>query len=256
MKTRIMVLAVVGATALASHAYAGLGSVVSSFRAPGTSVRGMARSDTRLHVIIYGDPTRIYRVAPGTGSVYGSWPTAFSRYCRGLGFSEGGYLWVGCYENDHVYKCDSATGTVYSSWSAGNNAYGVDPFCTGDGGVGTTAIFTSDERPSYCWRHRLTNGSVMSSFPISNRSFFDIAWDHRNRLIWVGSVNNVIYGYRMSGALAASFAAPNTYPYGMAYFNEYLWVGCDGNDYIYRVHCPGNVTVAPASFGRIKAVYR
>ncbi|MEE8639087.1 MAG: hypothetical protein V3T41_01625 [bacterium] len=42
----------------------------------------------------------------------------------------------------------------------------------------------------------------------------------------------------------------------MAYYGQYLWVGCDGNDYVYRVHCPGTVSLEPASFGRVKAFYR
>jgi hypothetical protein len=97
---------------------------------------------------------------------------------------------------------------------------------------------------------------VLASFPISNDSFFDIAWDHRNQLLWMGDLANVVYGYNLSGSVVASFTVPSTYPYGMAYYDQYLWVGCDGNDYIYRVHCPGNIGVTPASFGRIKAIYR
>lgn len=256
MRKLIIALTAAAAFAAAADCFAALGDVVSSFRAPGTSVRGMARSGTRLHIVVFGDPTVIYRVAPVSGSVYGSWPTAFNRYCRGLGFSEGGYLWVGCYENNHVYKCNSVTGSVYGSWNSGNDAYGVAPRCTGDGGVNTTAIFTSAQRPSYCWRHNMENGSILGSFSLRHGSFFDIAWDHRNRLIWLGSLDGSIYGYRTSGAVAASFAAPAGYPYGMAYYGEYLWVGCDGNDYVYRVRCPGTVSLEPLSFGRIKTVFR
>ena len=53
----------------AASVCATLGDVVGSFRAPGPSVRGMARSATRLHVLVFGNPTRIYRVSPTTGSV-------------------------------------------------------------------------------------------------------------------------------------------------------------------------------------------
>lgn len=254
---RKLAIALTAAAAFASAADvdAALGDVVSSFRAPGTSVRGMARSGTRLHIIIYGSPTRVYRVAPVSGSVYGSWATTFNRNCRGLGFSEGGYLWVGCYADNHVYKCNSVTGSVYGSWNAGNDAYGVAPRCTGDGGVNTTAIFTSAQTPSYCWRHNMNNGSVLGSFSVRHSSFFDIAWDHRNQLIWLGTLNGSIYGYRTNGAVRASFSSPANYPYGMAYYGEYLWIGCDGNDYVYRVKCPGTVSVEPASFGRVKACF-
>jgi hypothetical protein len=216
----------------------------------------MARSDIRLHVVSFGSPTYIYRVAPLTGSVYGSWAPSFGDNCRGLALSEGGHLWVGNYASDYVYDCAPTTGSIYGSWSAGHNPFGLAPFCTGDGGVGTTAIFSSDSNPSRCWRHNISTGSVLASFPISNDSFFDIAWDHRNQLLWMGDLANVVYGYNLSGSVVASFTVPSTYPYGMAYYDQYLWVGCDGNDYIYRVHCPGNIGVTPASFGRIKAIYR
>jgi hypothetical protein len=240
----------------AASAHATLGDVVSSFRAPGASVRGMARSTTRLHVLVFGNPTRVYRVSPTTGSVYGSWPLSCGANCRGLAFSAGGHLWVGNYGNDCVYDCVATTGSVYRSWNAGHDPFGLAAYCTGDGGIGTKAILSSDYTPSACWRHALDGGRVLSSFTIAKASYFDIAWDHRNRLVWLGFPPNVIYGYDLSGSIVASFNVPGTHPYGLAYYGEQLWVGCDGNDYIYVVRCPGNIGVAPASIGRIKALYR
>lgn len=240
---------------IAAAAQASLGSVVSSFRAPGTDVRGLARSGTRLHVMIFGSPTRIYRVAPVTGSVYASWASSFGNNCRGLAFSEGAHLWVGNYGNDRVYDCVSTTGSVRGSWSAGHDPFGLAPLCTGDGGVGTTALFSSDSTPSFCWRHNLNNGTVLASFEIIRASFFDIAWDHRNRLVWMGDLPNIVYGYNTAGSIRASFTVPATYPYGAAYYGQYLWVGCAGNGYIYRVHCPGTVGIAPASLGKVKALF-
>lgn len=240
----------------AASAYATLGDVVGSFRAPGASVRGMARSTTRLHILVFGNPTRVYRVSPTTGSIYGSWPLNCGENCRGLAFSEGGHLWVGNYDNDRVYDCAATTGSVYRSWSAGHDPFGLAAYCTGDGGVGTTAILSSDYTPSVCWRHAVADGRVLSSFTYTKASYFDIAWDHRNRLVWMGFPPDVIYGYNLSGSVAASFKVPGAHPYGLAYFGEQLWVGCDGNDCVYVVRCPGNIGVAPASLGRIKALHR
>jgi len=232
-----------------------LGDVVSSFRAPGASVRGMARSGTRLHVLVFGNPTRIYRVSPTTGSVYGSWALSCGDNCRGLAFSESGHLWVGNYGNNYVYDCAATTGSVYRSWNAGHSPFGLAAYCTGDGGVGTTAILSSDYTPSACWRHAPADGRVLSSFAVPKASYYDIAWDHRNRLVWMGFSTDVVYGYNLSGSIVASFKTPSTYPYGLAYYGENLWVGCDGNDYIYVVRCPGNIGVAPTSVGRIKALH-
>jgi len=249
------ITAALATTLIATAAYASLGSVVSSFRAPGADVRGLAHSGNRLHVMIFGSPTRIYRVAPVSGAVYGSWPVPFGNNCRGLAFSEGGHLWVGNYGNDYVYDCVATSGSIRSSWSAGHDPYGLAPYCTADGGVGTTAIFSSDSDPSSCWRHNMNTGSILASFAIANVSFFDVAWDHRNRLVWMGDLPDVVYGYNTRGSIRASFTAPADYPYGAAYYGEYLWIGCAANGYVYRVHCPATVGIAPASLGKVKALF-
>ncbi len=241
----------------AACAFAKLGDVKNSFPAPGNQVRGMGISKIRLFVMDFGSSTRVYRVSPGTGSIYGSWTTSFGNQCSGLAFSEGGYLWVGCDGDGCVYKVRALTGSVYSRWHSGHDPFGVAPYCTGDGGVGTTAIFTSDSSPSRCWLHEMANGSVLSSFGLANASTCDIAWDHRNKLVWQGYIPNMVYGYDTAGSLVASFTTPAQSPRGIAYNGQYLWVGCDGNDRIYQIHCPGNLTaVSPASFGEIKTLYR
>jgi len=247
--------ALIALTLTAAAALAALGDVVGSFKTPGVNVRGLARSSTRLYLMDFGSPTRIYLLAPATGSVYDSWTTSFGNNCRGLAYAAPGHLWVGNYGNDYVYDCQAGTGSVYGSWNAGHDPYGLAAYCTGDGGTGTTAILSSDYDPPYCWRHDPATGSVLSSYEIRNASFMDIAWDHRNKLIWMGTTPNVVYGYTTTGTVRASFTVPGTYPYGMAYYNELLWVGCDGNDYVYRVKCPGTLSVRPASWGRIKALY-
>ncbi|MGD8718905.1 MAG: hypothetical protein PVH29_08800, partial [Candidatus Zixiibacteriota bacterium] len=223
MTTRRLLLTSFLAILIAATAWAALGDIVSSFAAPDTAVRGLARSSNRLFLLTYGTPTTIYRLAPVTGSIFGSWSPTFGDYCRGLAYSQGNHLWVGSYENDVVYDCRPKNGSVYGSWDADGNAYGLAPFCTGDGGVGTTAIIASDSRPnSYCWLHDLSNGSVMSSFGLPHSSFFDIAWDHRNQLIWMGTTTGTIYGYSIDGSVVATFTSPDTYPYGMAYSSQYL----------------------------------
>jgi hypothetical protein len=257
MKRSAFIIIVLLITAV-SAGLARLGDVKTSFPAPGNQVRGMARSGIRLFVMIYGSSTRVYRLSPATGSSYGSWTTSFSNKCTGLAFSEGGYLWIGCDGESRVYRCKALTGSVYYRWNAGHEPYGVAPYCTGDGGVGTTAIFTSDSAPSFCWRHDMTSGSVLSSFGLANASAFDIAWDHRNKIIWKGSLPNSVYGFNTAGSVVASFTVPGHTPRGLAYYGQYLWVGCDGDDRIYQVHCPGNITsgVSPASFGGVKTLFR
>jgi hypothetical protein len=247
--------AVVAATlCIASMAFAALGDVLGSYEAPANNIRGLAHSGTYLHVLIH--PDVVYNLNPANGSVRGSWTVPSSTSNRGLAYSAGGHVWVGSYNNDRVYDCDWLTGSVNNSWPTGHDPYGLAPQQTGDGGVGTTAIFSSDSDPSYTWRHALSNGSVLSSFPMPNSDYRDIAYDHRNRLIW-GAYGPNVYGYSVSGngSIVSSFPAPPSTAYGITYYDSALFIGCT-NGYVYRVSCPATVDVGPASIGKVKALYR
>ncbi|NIT36666.1 MAG: hypothetical protein GTN49_09225 [candidate division Zixibacteria bacterium] len=249
------ILSAAFAAALAvAPARAALGDVVSSFRALSSELRGLARSDTVLFALCYTSPNVVYRFHPVTGSVYGWWNTPRPTKNRGLAFSEGGRVWVGCFENDFVYDCAGATGSVRASWSAGHDPYGIAPHCTGDGGRGTTALFVADSQPNYIWRHNISTGSILSSF--RRGAHWDIAYDHRNRIIWVPTeYGDTIFGVSTSGSVASSFKGPADSPTGAAYHGQYLFIGC-ANGYVYRVHCPGPPSATPASLGKVKALYR
>ncbi len=256
---RVMIFGV-ALLALAAASFAALGDVVASFRGPHTSLHGVARSNDYLYVLTLEYPNRVYRCDPTTGSVVGSWtpPTAGSMTLnRGLAYSWGGHVWVGRYYPDRqVYDCDGATGSVYGSWNPGHNPYGLAPLCTGDGGAGTTALFSQDSNPNYTFVHELTSGSRIRSFSLARASAYDIAYDHRNRLLW-SCHSYYFYGFETSGgSVVASFDAPYWYVcVGAAYHGEYLWIS-GGNSYIYQVHCPVFTAVAPASLGRVKALFR
>jgi hypothetical protein len=241
-------------TLAAGTAFAALGDVVSSFRSLSSELRGLARSDTALFALCYTSPNVVYRYHPVTGSIYGWWNTPRAIKNRGLAFSWGGHVWVGCFENDLVYDCVAATGSVRASWSAGHDAYGIAPHCTGDAGRGTTALFVADSQPGYIWRHNPSTGSILSSF--RSGAHWDVAYDHRNRLIWVpADYRDNILGINTSGSIVSSFEGPADGPTGAAYYGEYLFIGC-ANGYIYRVHCPGPVSATPASLGKVKALCR
>jgi len=239
----------------AGHAV--LGDIVGSFTAPDPVLRGLGRSTNYLYVLgLTGAPDIVFRCNPSTGSVYGSWSAPYITANRGLTVTEGNRVWISCYMNNFVYECAAGSGSVYGSWHASHDPFGLAPLCTGDGGQGTTGIFSYDTDPNNIFLHNLTNGSVTRFFPLAHATAYDFAYDHRNRLIWKYYLPN-IYGYDTStGSVVASFARP--YPstcYGLAYYGEYLWISAeDGN--ISIVHCPGNVAVTPASVGRIKALFR
>ncbi len=248
----LTVAALVGAT----YAFGTLGSIVSSFRAPASQPRGLARANGVLFVLDYNSPNRVYRLNPTNGSVTGSWLAPYSTGNRGLAYIFGGYVYVGCWSNDRIYRCNSGNGSVYASWAVGHDPQGLAPVQTGDGGEGATSLYCSDSSPSYFWRHHYTTGSVISSFAAPHSSFQDITYDHRNRLIWRYN-SNVVYGITTTGSVKASFSWPGHGSYaGMAYHSQYLYISATTQQYIYRVHCPNNVGVTPTSMGKIKAVFK
>lgn len=240
----------------AAAAFGALGDIVGSFSGPDTNLTGVGRSTAYLYVIGLSSPNLVYRCDPTTGSVYSSWPPPYATQNRGLAVTWGDHVWVGSSRDDIVYECAGASGSIYGSWDAVNDPYGLAPLCTGDGGQGTTGMYSYDSSPNYVYLHNLTSGSVILSFPLAHATPYDFAYDHRNRLIWKYYLPN-IYGYDTStGSVVASF--PRPYPstcYGLAYYGEYLWISAQLG-YIFIVHCPGNVGVHPSSLGKVKALFR
>ena len=240
----------------AADAY--LGQVVGSFMSPaGTLTRGLARSASYLYVLDGNNPGLVYRLNPTTGSVYGYDILPFAGSNRGLGFVYGSFLYVGNDTNDRVYRVNADTNSVVTSWPANHDPFGLDAYCTGDGGQGTTAIYATDSSPSAIYTHEPWSGSITNSVTIAGASDYDCAYDWRNTCLWLGRSNSYVYGYTPSGVVMGSFSAPQPYPSGLAYYGSYLWVSCTSYGYIYRIHCPqGFVGAEPASLGHVKALYR
>jgi len=250
-------LSVVAVALVAATAQAYLGEVVSSFRSPaGTDTRGLARGSTYLYVMNGNIRATVYRTRPTTGSIYDWYMVSWTGENSGLAFSTPSYLWVGRLDNDRVYCVEQSTGSLYYSWSAVHDPYGLAPWCTGDGGTGTSYLFSTDDAPSRLYTHELSNGSIVNSSSLVYNARCDCAFDWRNNLIWIGQGGS-IYAVAPSGAPVASFNSPAGSPRGLTYTNSYLWIACNSDGYIYRVHCPRNFTAAaPASLGKVRAIFR
>jgi hypothetical protein len=246
------------AVLVAGTAFATLGEVVGSFVGPYNNIRGVGRSTGYLYVLGLSSPNLVYRCNPTNGSVYGSWATPYITTNFSLTVTQGEHVWVGCDRNYLAYECDGFSGSVYSSWPTGHDPYGLAALCTGEGGQGTTAIFSYDESPNFVFTHNVSTGSILGSFPLAHATPYDFAYDHRNKLLWkYYHLDFNIYGYDpTTGGAVASFARP--YPsicYSLAYYGEYLWISARyGN--IFVVHCPRNIGVHPASLGKVKALFR
>lgn len=246
-----------GSLVVVAGAFGALGDIVSSFPAPNTQPRGLARSDDRLYVLDYfSTMNRVYYVNPTTGSLIGSWPAPYNTGNRGLAYIVGGYVYVGAWLNDTIYRCNADNGSVYATWAVGHDPQGLAAVQTGDGGAGATSLYCSDSSPSYFRQLHYTTGSIIGSFAAPHSSYQDIAFDHRNGLIWRYN-SNVVYGISTRGSVVRSFAWSGHGEYaGMAYYGEYLFISATTQQYIYVVHCPLIPAVTPTSAGKIKALFR
>jgi hypothetical protein len=254
----------------APAAFAALGDVVASWPSPERIPLGLACGPKPSQMWVYCNewPCYIYHVNADTGSVYGSFlHYRAQNYVRGLSFSYGGpapysgnYLWVGDVANRAVYMSDPATGRVYLSYSIASAPDGLAVEATGDGGLAPKAMFTAEGTKPYVWSLGLTTGSTISSFILGSQYIDDLAYDWRNGLVWANgdSEGTVVGCDPATGSIVASFLPPPPgKPAAFAYCGQYLWIGTCGNcHYIYKVHCPGDIAVAPASLGRVKALFR
>ncbi|MEE8640913.1 MAG: hypothetical protein V3T41_10930 [bacterium] len=267
MKNTIFI--VLALTLAAGTAFGALGDVVASWPAPERIPLGLARGPDPSQMWVYCNewPNLIYRVHSDTGLVYGS----FFHYeaqnnVRGLSFSCGGpapysgnYLWVGDVLNRCVYMSDPATGRVYLSYSIASAPSGLAVEATGDGGLAPKAMFMDESViGAHVYRLQLTTGSVLSSFLFDSPYIKDIAYDWRNNLVWATWARDgaVVGCDADTGSIAASFPSPPGTPYAFTYCGEYLWIGTTNYHYVYKVHCPADISVAPASLGRVKALFK
>jgi hypothetical protein len=263
-------LSVALALTAAGTAFGALGDVAASWLPPQMYPLGLACGPNPSQMWVYCNayPNYIYRVHADTGSVYGSFlhPEAQNKV-RGLSFSYGGpapysgsYLWVGDVENRCVYMSDPATGRVYASYSTPFAPNGLAVEATGDGGLAPKAMFAEKAAVGgYVYRLQLTTGSIMSSFLIDSPYVKDLAYDRRNDLVWMTweKEGPVVGCDPATGSVVASFPGPRGHLGGFTYCGEYLWIGTSVNDYyVYKVHCPGDIAVAPASLGRVKALFK
>ncbi len=155
---------------------------------------------------------------------------------RGLDYSEPGYVWVGAVSKNRVYRYAATSGSLVSFWVSGPDPSGLAPRGTGDGGLGLSAIISTDANPARISFHDVDNGNVVDWHVLANPSIYDCAYDHRNDVVLVGYTNNFIYAYAGNGgSVVGSFASPAATPVGLAYYGECLWVACTGPapDHIY-----------------------
>lgn len=256
---KVLLILVLGAL-VAGPALAALGDVVASFAPPVSgAARGIACSGNYLYIYCYSSPYNIYTCSTA-GSVISSYVSPFGSSTYGLGYQYGGYLWVGR-TSGYIGYMQATAGSLISSFRVTEHTLYGGIACEGNptSSPTLTSIISNDYSPYVGSRHT-TAGSLLNSFTYSSSlgNWREPAWDYlRSCIWWTNSSNNQIYQVDTTGSVLSSFTGPATYHYGNEYYEDYLWIGAGASPYyIYKVHCPHTVSIAPSSLGRVKAIFK
>ena len=255
MKRGSLVLLVAAAALAAAGAYAGIGSVISSFPITGNIMaHGVAWNGQYLAVTNYhGAGDRMWRHYTTAGSLVGSFdpprgPNSPVQY--GAEFDGKCYWGSDLWQQKYVYRF-TTQGSTISSFPAPNPS-GI----AWDG----SHLWIISRSSGGTVRQYTAAGSVMGSFSVAAiTNGYDMAWD--GKYLWCANRPSTgpyyIFRFTTQGSVLASFAAPGTFTTGCGCDGRYLWLSNNsGARHVYQVDAELTPNVAPASVGRIKALFR
>lgn len=247
------------ATVFAAMAYAGMGDVLTSWPVPSLPyprINGIAFEGEYIWLKDEYSPYEDKRVLKCTkpGSLVNriNFPyPAPSVYSYGLAF-DGLYLWT-IYQEWHApvpfdsHRKYTTTGS-YAGGFGESILYYWSVGITWDGGY----LWTDGARTRRQLKYT-TAGTLVATFPMTVGVYSDMAYYKRQ--LWYYNAY-LVYGVTLNGSVVASFPAPGGSCAAVGFDGEYLWTA-DTNkpQYIYKVDIEV-VVVAPASVGKIKALYR
>lgn len=227
-------------------------SRVGSFPAPPAAI-DVAYEYGPLYALADGTPPKVYRLNPYNGSITGSFSLPVPSGARGITYDAYGaqWIWVSNCNNRQVYRLTTAGSLAGSFACPGGAPYGLGySFYNPQHGSG---LFVTCQDENRILNLNATTGSLISSFagPASAALEYD-DWfcvdRNSNYLYW-----DYYREWRVLDTLPAR-------PWGVA--TNVMWptdqwvqvyVLChDG--YVYRYE--GYTAVAPASLGRVKALYK
>jgi hypothetical protein len=254
MMKKLVVAFTLAALVAAGAANAGLGDVISSFPLTGIIMaHAVAWNGQYLAVTNYhysGD--RMWRHYTTTGSLVGSFDPPRGPYSPvqyGAEF-DGTYYWGSdLFQQKYVYRF-TTQGSTISSFPA------PDP--SGIAWDGSHLWIMSLYGGTV--RQYTTEGSVVKSFNVAPiNAGYDMAWD--GTYLWCANRPTAgpyyVFSFTTDGSVVASFASPGTFTTGCGCDGRYLWLSDNsGSKHVYQVDAELTHDVAPASVGKIKALYR
>jgi DNA-binding beta-propeller fold protein YncE len=246
----------IGAGALCSAAAAwGWGSLVNSYPAPGQSPNGLAYLSATYICCSTNTPDKVWRIYRTNGSVVASYPTTF---LEPAGVAYGvigstGYVWVADPSADYIYRMGWNSGSIYASFpSPGEIPIGLAYATEG----GNYILYHTDYFNKRLYRLQATTGSIYASYllPYTPRDLGRGAG-----YLWIAdTTNHVIRAATTAGSTVASFLSQQGPPAGVCYdpAGEHVWVSVGvavNRLFVYEIE---GIGVAPASIGRVKALFR
>jgi hypothetical protein len=251
---RKSILVLMAVVLMAGSALGAFGDLVASFPnqpSSGTSTHyGLAADATYLYSFYYTTGYSIYRMLRSNGSLVSSYPCPLGTsspnyYLRGACYDGTGYInWIN-YSSRVVARARASDGSLLSSW----------------------VYATSGSRYGVCSNHTGTaaGNRIYTNYYVGDFWTHNMAWDWNNDLIWAANYStDWIYGIDpVKEEMVRSFRHPEQASisscYGVAYWPPYIYVSNSGgtpDEYIWVFSCPNNVSVTPASVGRVKALFQ
>ncbi len=255
---------------IAGTASATMGQLVSSFPNIGTSSHyGLAADANYLYSFYYYSTWRypIIRMRRTTGAFVSSYPmpgatTIYPQYNRSISYDGTGRIYANNYSRRYVHRFTASSGASISTWTWPTTMPYRYSLCVDHKG---TSAGTNIYQAYYdgVWYKSSLTGSLKDSWRTGVYNYaFDMAWDYGNNVIWYGNYSTeFIYACNTRGSIIKSWGLPThaNDPYGIAYWGNYLYVSTisgSPNEYIWVYHCPRTLGLAPASVGKVKALFK
>jgi hypothetical protein len=231
--------------------------LIASFPAPPEAI-ALACEYEPLYALDGGKAPMVLILDRSNGSITGSFDVPVPNGARGIATTGSWppYLWVSNRLNGLLYRLDTSGSLVGSFACPGGTPYGLGGYLYGGGpDRGYLTVSCRDENDVL--RVNLTTGSLASSFPGPATAVIGydegLAVDrYTDDLYW-----NYYGDWEVLDTLPARPWGVTTSVQGTTYggVSVSIYVLCH-NGYIYRYHGTKGDAVAPASLGRVKALFR
>lgn len=228
--------------ALVVAAAGGAGEIVASFKSPLANVRGIETAGGYLHLASGRNVYMVTEIGQLVYRVYVVIPTTLNDVSY-----DGRWYW-GSTPTGYVYRFDGA-GSIVASWPGPGPGAGIDF------NVSTQRIWYATGTRIY---RLMITGPVLNSFACPGvTALGGLSYDSGH--VWTvdaGKVGGPIYRYTTAGSLVQKIPQPGKLIYGVTSWpGGYLWYTNRLDNWAYKITVNPSA-LAPASLGRVKALYR